>query len=114
MRKKRFSVEQMIGVLKQSEVGVPVAEVIQKAGISEGEVRRFGGGPGTPDGRTGGRKPTFEATGCGSDAGQDDEDARCKRPNGTSDAGKTSEKRSMIDFESHLKQSSLRRLLSPA
>jgi putative transposase len=32
MRKKRFSVEQMIGVLKQAEVGVPVAEVICKAG----------------------------------------------------------------------------------
>jgi putative transposase len=27
--------EQMIGVLKQAEVGVPVAEVIRKAGISE-------------------------------------------------------------------------------
>ena len=35
MKKKRFSVEQMIGVLKQAEVGVPVAEVIRKAGISE-------------------------------------------------------------------------------
>jgi putative transposase len=35
MRKKRFSVEQMIGVLKQAEVGVPVAAVIRKAGISE-------------------------------------------------------------------------------
>lgn len=35
MKKKRFSVEQMIGVLKQAEVGVPVVEVIQKAGISE-------------------------------------------------------------------------------
>jgi len=35
MRKKRFSVEQMIGVLKQAEVGVPVAELIRKAGISE-------------------------------------------------------------------------------
>ena len=32
MRKKRFNVEQMIGVLKQAEVGVPVAEVICKAG----------------------------------------------------------------------------------
>jgi len=30
MKKKRFSVEQMIGVLKQAEVGVPVAEVIRK------------------------------------------------------------------------------------
>jgi Transposase len=35
MRKKRFTVEQMIGVPKQAEVGVPVAEVIRKAGISE-------------------------------------------------------------------------------
>src|SRR5665213_3506718 len=35
MKKKRFSVEQMVGVLKQAHVGVPVAEVIRKAGISE-------------------------------------------------------------------------------
>jgi putative transposase len=35
MTKKRFSVEQMIGVLKQAQVGVPVAEVIRKAGLSE-------------------------------------------------------------------------------
>ena len=35
MKKKRFSVEQMIGVLKQAQFGVPVAEVIGKAGISE-------------------------------------------------------------------------------
>ena len=35
MKKKRFSVEQMVGVLKQAQVGVPVAEVIRKAGISE-------------------------------------------------------------------------------
>ena len=33
--KKRFSVEQIVGVLKQAEVGVPVVEVIRKAGISE-------------------------------------------------------------------------------
>jgi putative transposase len=35
MRKRRFTVEQMIGVLKQAQVGVPVAEVIRKTGISE-------------------------------------------------------------------------------
>jgi len=35
MKKKRFSAEQMVGVLKQAQVGVPVAEVIRKAGISE-------------------------------------------------------------------------------
>lgn len=35
MKKKRFSVEQIVGVLKQGEVGVPVAELIRKVGISE-------------------------------------------------------------------------------
>ena len=35
MKKKRFSVEQIVGVLKQAEVGVPVAEVTRNAGISE-------------------------------------------------------------------------------
>jgi len=35
MRKRRFGIEQIIGVLKQAELGVPVAEVIRKAGISE-------------------------------------------------------------------------------
>ena len=39
--KKRFSVEQMTGVLKQAQVGVPVAEVIQKAGISEQTFHRW-------------------------------------------------------------------------
>ena len=35
MRKKRFSVEQIVGVLKQAEVGVPVGELVRKVGISE-------------------------------------------------------------------------------
>lgn len=35
MQKKRFSVEQLVAVLKQAEVGVPVAELIRKVGISE-------------------------------------------------------------------------------
>lgn len=35
MKKKRFSVKQIVGVLKQAQVGVPVADVIRKAGISE-------------------------------------------------------------------------------
>jgi putative transposase len=35
MKKRRFSVEQIVGVLKQADVGVPVAEVIRKVGISE-------------------------------------------------------------------------------
>ena len=35
MKRKRFSVEQIVAVLKQAEVGVPVAELIRKVGISE-------------------------------------------------------------------------------
>jgi putative transposase len=35
MKKKRFSVEQIVAVLKQAEVGVPIAELIRKVGISE-------------------------------------------------------------------------------
>lgn len=35
MKKKRFSVEQIVAILKQAEVGVPVAELIRHAGISE-------------------------------------------------------------------------------
>ena len=35
MKKKRFSVEQIMAVLKQAELGVPVAEVIRKVGISK-------------------------------------------------------------------------------
>ena len=63
MKKKRFSVERMVGILKQAEVGVPVAEVIRKAGISEqtvlpleGEVRWVRSGSGTPDGSAAGRE----------------------------------------------------------
>src|ERR1700733_3438761 len=33
--KKRFRVEQIVAVLKQTELGVPVAEVIGKVGIGE-------------------------------------------------------------------------------
>lgn len=32
---KKFSVEQVVGVLKQAEAGVPAAEVTRMAGISE-------------------------------------------------------------------------------
>lgn len=35
VRRKRFSVEQIVAVLKQVEVGVPVAEVCRQAGITE-------------------------------------------------------------------------------
>ena len=35
MKQKRFSVEQIVGVLKQAEVGVPVGELVREVGISE-------------------------------------------------------------------------------
>lgn len=35
MKETRFSVEQIVGILKQVEVGVPIAELIRKVGISE-------------------------------------------------------------------------------
>src|SRR5204863_6974478 len=35
MKRKRFSVEQIVAVLKQAELGMPVADIIRKVGISE-------------------------------------------------------------------------------
>ena len=35
MKQKRFNVEQIGAVLKQAEVGVPLAELIRRVGISE-------------------------------------------------------------------------------
>jgi putative transposase len=35
VKKKRFSVEQIVAVLKQAEMGMPVADVIRQVGISE-------------------------------------------------------------------------------
>jgi putative transposase len=35
MRKKRFSVEQIVAVLKQAELGLPVADLVRQVGISE-------------------------------------------------------------------------------
>ena len=35
MKKKRFSVEQIVAVLKQAELGMPVADLIRQIGISE-------------------------------------------------------------------------------
>jgi putative transposase len=35
MKRKRFSVEQIVAVLKQAEIGVPVAELIRQVGIAE-------------------------------------------------------------------------------
>ena len=35
MKKKRFTVERIGGILKQAEVGVPVRELVRKEGIFE-------------------------------------------------------------------------------
>ena len=35
MKRKRFSVEQIVAVLKQAELGMPVADLIRQIGISE-------------------------------------------------------------------------------
>ena len=35
MKWKRFSVEQIVAVLKQAELGMPVADIIRQTGISE-------------------------------------------------------------------------------
>lgn len=35
MRRRRFSVEQIVGMLKQAEVGVAVAGICRQAGITE-------------------------------------------------------------------------------
>jgi putative transposase len=35
MKEKRFSIEQIVAVLKQAELGMPVADLIRQVGISE-------------------------------------------------------------------------------
>jgi putative transposase len=41
MRKRRFSVEQIVAVLKQAELGLPVADLIRQVGISEQTIYRW-------------------------------------------------------------------------
>ena len=35
MKQKRFTVEQIVAVLKQAEAGVPPAELLRRVGVSE-------------------------------------------------------------------------------
>jgi putative transposase len=35
VKRKRFSVEQIVAVLKQAELGMPIADLIRRVGISE-------------------------------------------------------------------------------
>ena len=41
MKRKRFSVEQIVTVVKQAEMGMPVAELIRRVGISEQTIYRW-------------------------------------------------------------------------
>ncbi len=77
MRKSRFGEEQIIGILKESEAGVPTAELYRKHGIAgpdavplEGEVRRAGGQRGQAAAGAGGGEPAAEARGGRAAAGQ--------------------------------------------
>jgi len=35
VKKKRFAVEQIVAILKQAELGIPIAELIRQVGVSE-------------------------------------------------------------------------------
>ena len=41
MKRKRFSVEQIVAILKRAEMGMPVAELIRQVGISEQTFHRW-------------------------------------------------------------------------
>ncbi len=40
MKRKRYSVEQIVAAVKQHEMGTPVADIVRKLGIAEQTVRR--------------------------------------------------------------------------
>ena len=78
MKRKRFSVEQIVSILKQAEVGVPVVELCRQAGITEQAllpveeaVRRPGDRPGSAAETTAGRERPVEETDGGAEPGQD-------------------------------------------
>jgi putative transposase len=35
MKKKRFAAEQIVAILKQAGLGIPIAELIRQVGVSE-------------------------------------------------------------------------------
>ena len=76
MKGKRFTEEQIIGVLRESEAGAATKELCRRHGISEqtllpleGEVRRHGGQRRQEAAGARGRKPALEAHRGRADAG---------------------------------------------
>ena len=41
MKRKKFSVEQIVAVLKQADLGLPVADLIRQVGISDQTIYRW-------------------------------------------------------------------------
>jgi putative transposase len=41
MKKKRFAVEQIVAILKQAELGIPITELIRQVGVSEQTFHRW-------------------------------------------------------------------------
>ena len=79
MKQKRFSVEQIVAVLKQAEAGVPLAELLRRVRSVRADVlsmekaiRRVRGGSGSPVQAAPGREHRIEVGGSRSNAGQDD------------------------------------------
>jgi putative transposase len=42
VKKKRFAVEQIVAILKQAELGIPVAELIRQVGNSDCDLKAVG------------------------------------------------------------------------
>ncbi len=77
MNRKRFSIEQIVAVLKQAELGMPVADLIRQVGISDADVlsieeaiRRDAVGSGPRTQAVAGRECAAEEVGCRTELGQ--------------------------------------------
>lgn len=78
MKRTRFSVEQIVAVLKQAEIGVPVGDLIRQVGITEQTLYRWKNQykglaqSGPPVQSAPRRERAIQAAGRGADVGQGD------------------------------------------